>query len=342
MGRRFESCPGSQAFGSEALLGVPVDMSMDQVEIQERGKAVKAQSLTISGMNVITRGRWVKIASIMDEELVDPATTTLQPEVCASAIRRGGMAADIFTFGQKLPYVEPKYNYHLEWDNAAAIRITSFADWEKRVEHDVRKALKRAKRLGVVVKVAEFSDALAHGIKNIYDESPVRQGKAFWHYGKDLDAVKRENSTYLDRSTFIGAYYQDELIGFIRMVRVGTVESTLQVISQQKHFDKKPTNAMIAKAVEVCEERGASHLVYGHYMYNGLHSSLTEFKRRNGFEQVLLPRYYIPLTAWGQIAMMLGLHRPLVSRIPTPVLSRLRRIKSSWYSRQVHAAPASS
>ncbi|MDH4186729.1 MAG: hypothetical protein OEV08_07010, partial [Nitrospira sp.] len=160
---------------------------------------------------------------------------------------------------------------------------------------------------------------------------------AFWHYQKDFDTVKRENSTYLERSAYIGAYFNDELIGFIRMVYIGNVAATLQVISQKRHFDKKPTNALIAKAVEICEMNKVSHLVYGNYLYNDMHNSLTEFKRRNGFEQILLPRYYIPLTLKGQIALKLRLHHPLVKLIPKPVLSQIRRIKTFWRKRNTQS-----
>ena len=61
--------------------------------------------------------------------------------------------------------------------------------------------------------------------------------------------------------------------------------------------DKRPANALIAKMVEVCEAKGISHLIYGLYNYgNKRNSSLLEFKIRNGFEEFLVPRYYIPLT----------------------------------------------
>jgi hypothetical protein len=192
--------------------------------------------------------------------------------------------------------------------------------------------------MGLVVKVTEFTDELVEGIKRIYDESSVRQGKPFWHYQKDFKTVKRENSTYLDRSTFIGAFYNDELIGFIRMIRVGTAECTLQVISQQRHFDKKPTNALLAKAVEICDERNASHLVYGRYTYNGVHSSLTEFKRRNGFFEVLLPRYYVPLSTAGRLALTFGFHKTISSRVPPWILTHLIKLKSVWNSRRMRTA----
>ena len=49
--------------------------------------------------------------------------------------------------------------------------------------------------------------------------------------------------------------------------------------------------------------------MYCNYVYNDPNSSLTEFKRRNGFEKVLLPRYYIPLTLKGKLAQRCQFHR---------------------------------
>ena len=134
-------------------------------------------------------------------------------------------------------------------------------------------------------------------------------------------------STYLERSAFIGAYHDDELIGFIKMVYVDNIATTLQVISKKSHFDKRPTNALIATAVEICEARGISHFVYGSYVYKDPHSSLTEFKRRNGFEKMLIPRYYLPLTTKGKVALRLGLHHDFVDRLPQPVVAQLRRVR---------------
>ena len=313
---------------------------MQTVEVQSKGQLTTVPAVEVSGLTVVSRGRWVKVASVRDEELVDTETANLDPELCISELRKAGMRADIFTFEQKLPSVQPKYTYRLEWDNVAAIKITSFADWHQHLPHDVRKALRRSAKMGVVVKVTDLTDELVSGIKNIYDETPIRQGKAFWHYQKDFETVKRENSTYLERSTFIGAFYDNELIGFIRMIRVGTAECTLQVISQQKHFDKKPTNALLAKAVEVCEERHASHLVYGRYTYNGVHSSLTEFKRRNGFVEVRLPRYYVPLSTVGRLALTLGFHKTMSSRVPPWMLTQLIKLKGAWNSLRMRTAQA--
>ena len=67
--------------------------------------------------------------------------------------------------------------------------------------------------------------------------------------------------------------------------------------------------------------------MYCNYVYNDPKSSLTEFKRRNGFEQVLVPRYYIPLTLKGKIALSLGFHTRLVQRIPAPVVTQLLKLE---------------
>jgi hypothetical protein len=310
--------------------------AIDDAEIRVRGKLKKVPSDQINGRTTVVLGTWLKIARVKDEELLDGDTVD-QPDSFVAALKHSPLTADVFTFAQHLPDITPRHSYYLEWDSVAAIPITTFDEWlTKRVEYDVRKAVKKAAKLGVVVKVAEFNDELVRGITDIYNESPVRQGKPFTHYGKDFETIKREKSVYLDRSEFIGAYYENELIGFIRMLYVGTIATTWNVISMQKHAGKKPTNALIAKAVEVCEQKRRSHLVYGEYAYGRsshqrFNTSKTEFKRRNGFEEVLVPRYYIPLTVKGRLFLKLRLHCGIKAAFPRPLLRMLRAARSTFY-----------
>jgi hypothetical protein len=312
-------------------------MNVGRTNISVKGKSVSVPSAQIDGRTVATSGSWLKLAAAQDEDLIEGETVG-DPESFVFQLKETGLSADIFSFAQRLPDVTPKYNYHLEWDNLAVIPITTFADWwEKRVESSVRRAVRKASKLGLVVKPVEFDDEFVRGIVSINNETPIRQGKAFWHYQKSFEDVKRENSTYAERNTFLGAYYKDELVGFIRLTCVNKVASIIQVLGKTKHFDKRPVNALIAKAVETCEQKGLSHLMYCNYVYNDPDSSLTEFKRRNGFEQVLVPRYYIPLTFKGKMALRLGLHRGLVQRIPKPIISRLLRFRSFWYERRLKA-----
>jgi len=335
VGQALKSAPAS---GLQSARGT---VSAGETVIGVRGKAVSVPSAQIDGRTVITTGKWPKIAAVRDEDLVE-GEIVANPEAFISQLKESGLNADLFTFVQKLPATTPKYAYHLEWDNLAVIPITTFTNWwEKQVEASVRRAVRKAAKSGVAVRLAELDDAFVQGIVSINNETPVRQGKPFWHYQKSFDAVKLENATYPQRTIFLGAYYENELIGFIRLTTVDRWASVIQILSMVKHLDKRPTNALISKAVEVCEQRGFSHLVYCNYVYNDPKSTLTEFKRRNGFEQVLLPRYYIPLTLKGKVALRFGLHRGLVQRIPQPIISRLLKVRSLWYERTVKASKES-
>ena len=304
-------------------------------EVRVKGKPVLVPSAQICGKTVIITGKWFKAASIHDEDLLE-GETVADPMYFVRCLRQCRPTSDIFTFMQKLPDSMPKHEYHLEWENVAVIPITTYSEWwEKRTDAGARRAVRKAAKSGIVVKLVEFDDAFVRGIVSINNETPVRQGKPFWHFQKSFEAVKMENSTYADRNAFLGAYWQDELIGFIRMTYVGTTASILQMLTMVKHFDKKPANALIAKAVEICEQKGLSYLMYCNYIYNDPESSLTEFKRRNGFEKVLLPRYYIPLTLKGRLAMRLRLHRGLAQSLPKPLLLKLLKLRTSWHARKL-------
>jgi len=306
-------------------------VSTIQTEIRVKGKDTHVRAVQIEGRTVITSGRWLKKASVKDEDLLEGETVS-DPESFVSELKQSGLSADIFTFAQKLPENIPKYKYHMEWENFAVIPITTYSDWFKtRVESSVQRAIRKATKLGVRVELAEFDDNFVRGIVSINNEVPIRQGKPFWHFQKSFEAVKKENSTYAERNAFLGAYFEDELIGFVRMTCADRVANIVQVLSKVKHFDKRPSNALIAKAVEICEQKGIAYLMYCNYVYNDPNSSLTEFKRRNGFEKVLLPRYYIPLTRKGEIALRLGMHRTVAQRIPQPLVIQLLKARSFWY-----------
>ncbi len=52
------------------------------------------------------------------------------------------------------------------------------------------------------------------------------------------------------------------MIGFIMLGNAGRYGVLGQIISSLKHRDKATNNALIAKAVGVCERAGLPHLVY--------------------------------------------------------------------------------
>ena len=74
--------------------------------------------------------------------------------------------------------------------------------------------------------------------------------------------------------------------------------------------------------------------MYSKFDYGKERDSLRDFKERNGFQRVNLPRYYVPLTALGRAAFRMGLHRSMSSHIPTPLADKLRSLRASWYARR--------
>ena len=97
----------------------------------------------------------------------------------------------------------------------------------------------------------------------------------FPHFGKDLEQVRRMSATFPDTSIFIGAYFEEKLIGFIKLTtdRDGKQAGIMHIVSLIQHRDKAPTNALIAQAVQSCADRGISHLVYANFCLSGRKSA---------------------------------------------------------------------
>ena len=256
------------------------------------------------------------------------------PEACIRQFRASGGKADYFTFIRRLPATEIQYPYHVEWENLAAIRITTFDDWWTRgVPKQTRNHVRRAEKSGLVVRKAVFDDEFVRGIEDIYNETSIRQGKPFWHYRKDFDTLKRMHETFLEQSDFIGAYFEGRLIGFVKLVYAGDTARTMPIISKQEHREKAPTNALLAKAVEICAEKGIRFLVYGQYDYGKVGSkSLMIFKKENGFRKIDVPRYYVPLTFPGRIFVKLRLYQGVVRFLPAYFTEMLLDVRKRIYA----------
>ena len=306
--------------------------NVEQAEIRICGKTLYVPSTEICGRTVVVTGKWIRTAQIKDEEVVEGVPVE-DPESFITKLKESELQADIFTFAQRPPEITLKYDYRFKWVNWAAVPTTCFKDWwENRLPQESRKNVRRAAKRGVVVRVVPFNDDLVKGIQRIYNETPIRQGKRFWHFGKDLDTLRGELATYLDRSEFIGAYWNEELIGFLKMVYVNRVATLFHIISMNEHYDKRPMNALIAKAVDFCEQKGISHFIYGQFVYGNKHqSSLLEFKRRNGFEQINFPRYYVPLTVKGRLFVRLKLYKGVGGLVPEPILQTALSCRA-WFS----------
>jgi len=287
------------------------------------------------GKEIQVRGRLIRIARLAAEkyDFLD------NPEALLQALRQSGTRVDLLTFTQQLPDVTPTYAYPLEWDNLAALPVSTFDHWwTKQINGKTRNMVRRAEK-ALTVREVPFDDTLVRGIHEIYNECPIRQGRPFWHYGKDLEIVRRDNGTFLQRSVFIGVFLDTALVGFAKLVSgaEGRHAGLMQILSMIRHRDKSPTNALIAQAVRSCAQRHIKFLVYSHFAYGRKErDGLSDFKEHNGFRRIELPRYYVPLTAVGRLALRLRLHRDVVDRVPEPVLAQFRRVRSRWHA----AAPA--
>ena len=296
----------------------------------------------IAGREIITTGKWLKIAAVGDEELVegevapDASTFVLQ-------LKTGGVKADVFSFPQNIGEMERRYDFPFEWDNAAVAPTTNYTEWWEKLPQETRKNVRRATKKGLTVRVVAFDDELVRGIKAIYDETPIRQGARFPHYQKSFEAVRDENGTYRERCEYLGAYAEGRLVGFMRFVYVDRLAKIMQILASVAHTDKRPMNAMIAKAVEICHAKGMTGLVYSRFRFgNKKESPLAEFKRRNGFEEALFPRYFVPLTLKGQLAVKLKLHRGLLGLLPSGVIEQLLRVRAALLRRATQASTARS
>jgi len=250
------------------------------------------------------------------------------PEILINTFRKTAGRPDVLTFTQRLPDLEPKYAYQMELDSMAALPIKSYSCWwEKQIERKVRNKVRKAQKNGVIVKPATFDDRFVQGMTSIFNETPIRQGRRYLHYGKDFETVKREFSRFLFREEIFGAYLAEDLIGFIFLADAGRYAFLGQIISKIAYRDLAPNNALLAKAVERCAERGFPYLVYALW----LDDSLGDFKRSNGFQRFDVPRYFVPLTKKGKLALKLGFHRGWKEAVPKQLRKPLQKLRRRWY-----------
>ncbi len=290
----------------------------------------KEDPLLVENKEVVVSTKFPKIARLKAEyyEWVDNLQNCLQE------IKTEGVKADLFTFLQKIgdTRISSNENHLVETDSISILKITDYDEWwTKQINDKTRNMIRRAGKKGVEIKVIEFDDDLIKGIKEIYDESPFRQGKPFTHFEKTIEVLKHDHITFLEQSQFVGAIYKDELIGFAKLVHGEGISHLMQIISMMKHRNKAPTNALIAKSVEICAELGIPLLHYGVWSKGGL----GKFKKNHAFERYNLDRYFVPLTSKGKLILKLTLHHGIKQRLPEKMVEFLVKLRGKWYSNKV-------
>jgi hypothetical protein len=290
--------------------------------------------MNINGKDIRVEGQIVRVARLDGEKY----TFTENPDAIVAGLRNSGSRVDLFTFMQKLPETKPKFPYPYEMDNLAVLPVSTFENWwDNQIRSYPRNRARQAGKRGVVMRQVSYGDELVKGICGIYNETPVRQGKKFPHYGMTMERGRKYAGTFLDRSIFVGAYLGEEMIGFIKLTmdETRTQAVLVHILSMSRHKDKAPANALIAEAVRICADSKISYLVYEHFNYGKkVGDSLAHFKEVNGFQRVDVPRYYVPLTRLGRLALRYGLHHPISDRIPEKIAERFRDLRRAWYDRR--------
>src|SRR6266478_8091478 len=91
-------------------------------ETEVNGKTVSFECAKINGQTFCVARGLLRVMSLEDdwyEDVNDPASVI-------AGLNEFDTRADIFTFCQRLPDVEPRYEYHTEWESLAVLPIKSF------------------------------------------------------------------------------------------------------------------------------------------------------------------------------------------------------------------------
>jgi ribosomal protein S18 acetylase RimI-like enzyme len=300
------------------------------IEISVKGQWVKVPGFHSGDHTVITTGGSLKTARVHDEAwMVAPLE---DPEACLAELVKTN--ADLFTFAQMPPETESRYKFHCEPDSIAVAKVEDYRAWWESLPQETRKNTRRSAREGVTVEIRPLDDALVADLVKLNNTSPLRQGRPYSHYGKSFEQVKKDHISFVERSEFLCAMAGDELIGYVKLVFRGPkLASILNILVDEKHRDKRPVNALMTKAAERAHQTGRTHLTYGFFHHgNKRDESITLLKVRYGFKEVMVPRYYVPLTMKGKLALAAGLHRGLLFVLPNKVLTTAVDLRSKWYN----------
>ncbi len=305
------------------------------LEVSVRGKPVRLQAIQLHGVHVLSRGRFIKTGQIFDEYWLERDVLPA-PETVIAELRGREEKPDLFVFTQRIPDTAVSYRYHHELDNYAVLPLSTYEDWfQKQIPAATRRNIRASEKRGIVTRVCEYDQEYVLGISSIYNETPVRAGRRFWHFGKDFESVRRENGTYAARSTYLAAYDRGEMVGYLKVVWDRRIAAIMQILSKTSARDRRTNNALLAEAVRQSCIRGVEYLLYERFDYGKkIGDSLTRFKQNNGFLRMDIPRYYVPLTTKGAIALRVGLHKNLRDRLPEWMAARLRELRTKWYGRE--------
>jgi hypothetical protein len=273
----------------------------------------------VGKIEIAVTGQALKIARLRHEYF----EYLSDPSAFVEEIRRTKVA-DVLNFLVEAHLPRPAYSYQKQ---AAPISLLTFKDydaWWNGLHFKARNKTRKAQKSGVELKAVTVDDEFVRGIETIYNECPVRQGRAFLHYGKNAATIKNDLASFPECTSYVGAYFEGRLIGFMKLFQGEDILRTVHIIATIADRDKCVMDALIAKGVEIASQRGLHHFHYGDWAYRGLGA----FRVKFGFERHDCPRYFVPLNAKGALALKLGLHRPFRERVPQSVKDRVAQVRN--------------
>jgi hypothetical protein len=251
-----------------------------------------------------------------------------EPVAWVEEVRKDRAFADVFTLVRDIFDEGHALAFHHEPVSLAVLTVESYSKWWDAIGFKARNKARKAQKSGVELRMVELNEEFAAGVQSIYNETPVKQGRKFYHYGKTVQEIREELRSFLDRSILVGAYHGTELIGFMKLFQGKDVLRTIHIIASIKHRGKCAMDALIANAVEICEREKVRHLQYGSWTDGGVGA----FREKYLFRRIDVPRYFVPLTLRGKMALGLKLHRPFRDRVPKGLLGPLLNLRAKWYS----------
>lgn len=126
------------------------------------------------------------------------------------------------------------------------------------------------------------------------------------------------------------------MVGYLKIVWDVSTAAIMQILSKVSVRQYRTNNALMAEAVKQCCHRNVSCLLYEKFDYgNKVEDPLTRFKQNHGFLRMDVPRYYVPLTRTGTLALRWSLHRQFSERVPELIAAPLRNLRTKWNERHL-------
>jgi hypothetical protein len=228
---------------------------------------------------------------------------------------------DLFSFIQRTFLGDKlrKYLFYSNFEPIGLLRLSSFDEWLKLTKYNARRYIRKGAKLGVTAELANIDERFIRSALRIYNETPIRQGRKYSGYGLTIGDLKNK-FVNMENSEVLGAYFKNELIGLLWISYGHKVAAFRSFLSLIKYRDKYPNNVLLAESVKRCCEKGFQFLTYGNMGYL---PNLDFFKSSHGFRIFLVPRYYVPLSTKGQLAIRLKVCRPLEHSFPRKLIPAL-------------------